>query len=139
MSDTPRRIQMSRQVPWRADNPDAVVVSRPSKWGNPIRITREKIDGRWMWRVAGSPLDRNGGPAYADLGTARHFAAQNFKWDLLNGRYGSSYPSIDQIRAELAGRDLACWCPISYHRNGTYAWGDCHADVLLEIADGYHA
>ena len=35
------------------------------------------------------------------------------------------YPSDEEIRAELAGRDLACWCKP----------GDaCHADVLLEEA-----
>jgi hypothetical protein len=27
----PKRIQMSRQRPWRADNPDAVIVARPTK------------------------------------------------------------------------------------------------------------
>ena len=32
-----------------------------------------------------------------------------------------------QIRAELRGRDLACWCPLGQ---------PCHADVLLEIANG---
>jgi hypothetical protein len=30
------------------------------------------------------------------------------------------------ILAELAGRDLVCWCPLS---------GPCHADVLLKIAN----
>lgn len=130
----PKRIQMSRQHPWRAENPDAVIVDRSTKWGNPIRVTRELIDGRWMWRVAGSPLDRNGGPAYADRETAQYFAAQNFKWDLLNGRYGDSYPSLEQIRGELTGRDLACWCRLKHLRNGEYAWGYCHADILLDIA-----
>ena len=33
---TPRRIQMSRARPWRAENPDAVIVARPTKWGNPF-------------------------------------------------------------------------------------------------------
>lgn len=33
-----KRIQMSRKHPWRADNPDAVIVDRRSKWGNPFRI-----------------------------------------------------------------------------------------------------
>ncbi len=27
---TPKRIQMSRQHPWRAENPGAVIVARPS-------------------------------------------------------------------------------------------------------------
>jgi len=30
------------------------------------------------------------------------------------------------IRAELRGKNLACWCPIGE---------PCHADVLLEIAN----
>lgn len=34
--------------------------------------------------------------------------------------------TTDDIRAELAGRDLACWCPLDQ---------PCHADVLLEIAN----
>lgn len=33
---------------------------------------------------------------------------------------------MQRVRTELAGRDLACWCaPMA-----------CHADVLLEIANG---
>lgn len=35
-------------------------------------------------------------------------------------------PDIDEIRAELRGHDLACWCPLDQ---------PCHADVLLEIAN----
>lgn len=32
----------------------------------------------------------------------------------------------ERIRAELAGKNLACWCPLDQ---------PCHADVLLEIAN----
>jgi Domain of unknown function (DUF4326) len=32
----------------------------------------------------------------------------------------------DQIRHELRGKNLACWCPLDQH---------CHADVLLELAN----
>lgn len=35
-------------------------------------------------------------------------------------------PTLAAIRAELAGHDLACWCPIGQ---------PCHADVLLELAN----
>ncbi|WP_369830188.1 DUF4326 domain-containing protein [Mycobacterium sp. E1747] len=35
-------------------------------------------------------------------------------------------PTLAQIRAELAWRDLACWCPLAQ---------PCHADVLLELAN----
>lgn len=34
--------------------------------------------------------------------------------------------AVEQIRAGLAGKNLACWCPLDE---------PCHADVLLEIAN----
>jgi hypothetical protein len=87
-----------------------------------------------MYRVHGSPTDLNDGPSYAVLETARYLAAKFFEWDLLNGRYGDSYPSVQEIQAELAGRDLACWCPLPTRRTDTRM---CHADVLLDVAAGY--
>jgi hypothetical protein len=33
----------------------------------------------------------------------------------------------EAARHELRGKDLACWCPINK---------PCHADVLLEVANG---
>jgi hypothetical protein len=109
----------------------AIYVGRPTRWGNPIRITPERSErGGVMYRVHGSPMDISGGPAYNDLDTARYFAAKFFEWDLLNDRYGDAYPSLDDIRRELAGKDLACWCLID---------GPCHADFLLEIASGAYA
>lgn len=39
---------------------------------------------------------------------------------------GPEFLTADKARAELAGRDLACWCPLHVA---------CHADVLLEIAN----
>lgn len=130
MTEPAKRIRLSRQRGWRKPE-GAVVVARPSKWGNPVRVTRVRVDGRWMWLV--HDRGRNG-PAYDDRDTACRFAARFFGWDLLNDRYGDAYPSLDRVVAELAGRDLACWCPIRLHPDGRVRWGDCHADVLLEIA-----
>ncbi|HZL06477.1 MAG TPA: hypothetical protein VFE45_13870, partial [Coriobacteriia bacterium] len=48
---TPKRVQMSRQHPWRADNPDAVIVARPSRWGNPYRVIRHTEPGCEGWAV----------------------------------------------------------------------------------------
>lgn len=62
---------------------------------------------------------------------ARHFAAWYFEADLLNGRY-PNYPSLTEIRAELAGHDLACWCPLEDEHGHRVP---CHADILLEIAN----
>lgn len=40
------------------------------------------------------------------------------------GRYTDC--TVDEIRAELRGKNLACWCPPGV---------PCHADVLLELAN----
>lgn len=45
-------------------------------------------------------------------------------WPLHGLRHRS--PSLEAIWAELAGRDLACWCRLDR---------PCHADVLLELAN----
>lgn len=34
--------------------------------------------------------------------------------------------TVDNVRADLAGRDLSCWCPLDQ---------PCHADVLLDLAN----
>ena len=130
----PERIQLRRTKGWRKPE-GAIVVSRPSKWGNPVRITTEQGRYAVMYRVHGLPMDPKGGPALCDLDSARHFAAWYFESHLLNDRY-VDYPSIDEIRAELAGHDLACWCPPrAVSRNGSLGRINCHADVLLEVAN----
>jgi hypothetical protein len=49
-------------------------------------------------------------------------AIARFRW------YLHSTPGLlDQARRELAGRDLACWCPLDEA---------CHADVLLAAVNG---
>jgi hypothetical protein len=51
----------------------------------------------------------------------------------LHRRYLRRHPElVDAARRELAGRDLACWCPLP-------AAGEpdvCHAGVLLRVAAG---
>lgn len=91
-----------KQHPWRAENPDAVIVARPSRWGNPwIILTPE----------------------------GRKLAVQRFEEMLTTdaeARTAFRYPEPEVIRVELAGKDLACWCPLDR---------PCHADVLLELAN----
>lgn len=122
----PKRIQMTRQRPWRADHPDAVIVARPSKWGNPWRVRRGEDDWEITERVPDlgeTAIEYAGGPDEARAAAVAVFAAVV--------RDGSGerpvYPTHDEIRRELAGRDLACWCPLDQ---------PCHADVLLELANG---
>lgn len=127
---TPKRVQMSRQRPWRADHPDAVIVARPTKWGNPFRPHRRSwthVGGRLVaeeWIV----LDDNGVDYPLWINSRAGAIARSvelFAWDLTTPI--ASLITVDEVRAELAGRDLACWCPLDQ---------PCHADVLLEIANG---
>jgi len=113
----PQRIQRKRTKGWRM--PDgAVYVGRPSEWGNPFRLApghRHLLqDTRF-----------DNGPEWdcAD-GEERGVAVRLFREYFMDGRL-----DVDPDRAveELFGRDLACWCPLDQ---------PCHADVLLEIANG---
>jgi hypothetical protein len=89
----PRRFQRSRRK--GAHLPaDVVVVTRPTKWGNPHPLT---------------------------LGRAE--AVRRYRADLLAGRL---QVTVDDVRRELRGRNLACYCPLDE---------PCHADVLLEVAN----
>lgn len=98
----PERIRLRRTAGWHKP-PGVVVVARPTKWGNPFRVAPDT--------------------SVPDRATA----VARFR-EFVTGDYDpAEYPGREQIRAELAGRDLACWCPLD---------GPCHADVLLEIANG---
>lgn len=111
----PERVQMSRQHPWRADHPEAVIVDRTTKWGNPFKLAPAHApgyvdvvrDGDFVARV---PKSR-----------AREHLVEHFRAHVENT------PVLRLLDVdELAGRDLACWCPLD---------GPCHADVLLELAN----
>lgn len=91
----PKRIRMTRQHPWRAANPLDIVVSRPTKWGNPHRVGTQvhcsSAGQSWTRRM--TPED------------AVSFSEVDLRNDLLAF-------SVADVRAELAGHDLACWCPL---------------------------
>ena len=100
----PRRIELSRKKGWRLA-PNTVDVSRPTKWGNP-------------WQVRKGPLRK----LTDDASPAE--AVEAFKMMLAEGITPPF--ALANIREELAGKNLACWCKI-----GT----PCHADVLLRLAN----
>lgn len=104
----PRRIQRKRTKGWRMP-PNTVYVGRPTKWGNPYRVNRIVT------------IDNSGvGIKVEDAETAKSLYYQYVWWK--GGRMRR-----EQIRKELKGKNLACWCPLDQ---------PCHADVLLEIANG---
>lgn len=141
----PERIRMHRDRPWRRDHPDAVIVDRSTKWGNPFRVYRCDCCGHW------DVIDDNGVTYHVDHAVARGDASptgiildpgptppvavqrreaiahavelfeQDLEWGMKAG----------EIRAELAGKDLACWCPLPDPGQQDY----CHARVLIDIAN----
>jgi len=117
----PARVQMSRQRPWRAEHPCAVVVARPTKWGNPFRVVDRTIYLRDQELWTGLPSH--------DAAIAH--AVRAYRWQIENHPNVIGY-DVATIRAELAGRDLACWCPLADAAGHRVP---CHADVLLAIAN----
>ena len=96
----PQRIQLKRTKGFRKPK-EAVTVTRATKWGNPYRVDE--------W--------------------GRQRAVSLFREDLyergvVEGPRGPV--TVEMIRAELKGRDLACFC--DHH-------GACHGDVLMAIAN----
>jgi len=78
-ASSPRRVQRRRSAGWRKPA-GAVLVTRPSRWGNPFVVGPERtaaaavqLYGQWML-----------GAAQADL--------------------------LAEARTELAGKTLVCWC-----------------------------
>jgi hypothetical protein len=86
-------------------------VSRPGKWGNPFTIPD-------MQEAYG--LDAVEGQARAIAMYKRWVAGEA-------GLADKAPPTREVIVAELAGKNLACWC-----KAGT----PCHADVLIGLANG---
>jgi len=105
----PKRIQRQRTKGWRMPE-GAVYVGRPTKWGNPYSVG--EINGWTGDRIA----DRAEAVSVftAELQTLKSFRPDDFDVWLID------------VRVELRGRDLACWCPLDQ---------PCHADVLLELAN----
>ena len=103
----PQRIQRKRTKGWRMPQ-GAVYVGRPTIWGNPFRIG----DGvtEWPYREFASMVD--------DTQTAVYLFE-------LMATASAGYTAL--VRGGLAGKDPVCWCPLGE---------PCHADVLLEIANG---
>jgi hypothetical protein len=86
----PERIQLRRTKGWRKPE-GAVVVARPSKWGNPWRVdpTRATTPATNEYRATADECVR----LYRD-------------WV----RWAAPF-SVADVQRELRGKDLACWCP----------------------------
>lgn len=121
----PQRIQRQRTAGWRMPA-GAVYVGRPGRWGNPFGIVRDgSFMGEPLFRIVPEPtvaaIDRFYGGGLTRPQAAHQAVRLYRRW--ITG----SVVRITDLVPLLAGRDLACWCPLSL---------PCHADVLLELANG---
>lgn len=105
----PQRVQLRRTKGWRKPE-GAVVVARPSKWGNPFEV---------------GELVPAGDPPELQRRATRSDVVEMFG-DYAAGLLIAKPRWTDADLAELRGKDLACWCPEGQ---------PCHADVLIELAN----
>jgi hypothetical protein len=133
---TPRRIRLRRSKGWRladaSNNPNGVVnVTRPGKWGNPFAPMLET--GTGIWRITCRVPAAKGVPSATLLLADQEYPTKDFALEAAVRLYRLRWENhandfdapIHELLAELAGKDLACWC----------GDGPCHADVLLDLAN----
>lgn len=121
--DVAKRVQRKRAKGWKAPE-GAVYVGRGTRWGNPWRVTagNDSVGGRCIVGNLESNLPFT---AHYDRFAASQRAVAIYRDHLERG--DAQMPTVAEVRAELAGKDLMCWCPPGL---------PCHVDVLLEIANG---
>lgn len=138
---TPVRLQLSRRkgfalqhLSQATNGLPAVRVTRPGPWGNPFvahdwrasmravylgcrgdRAGRQEsaVKIYRLWLAGGKLINRDRRNAWAK--------------EVMTVKVDRAPPTTPQIRKALRGKNLACWC-----EQGE----PCHADVLLEIANG---
>ena len=125
--ERPRRIQRQRKKGWRMPE-GAIYVGRPSRWGNPftpILMAESGVHRIAHWLPRGRQIVLSGhehlslNAAMADA--VRMYRARIENW--IDDEYdGDAYDAMSELR----GHDLACWCRLDE---------ECHADVLLELAN----
>lgn len=103
-TDMPVRIQLKRRKGWRMPE-NTVKVDRSTRWGNPFKVG-----------MVGVP----------DNKTAVALFKRALQRDDLPDDHQRFVFSPERLRADLGGKNLACWCKPDE---------PCHADVLLELAN----
>lgn len=104
----PCRIQRKRTKGWRIPE-STVCIGRGNEFGNPFAVRPDQEPGKRL------------NQSYIAVQTVED-AVECYR--LMCAERGEEW--LAHIRAELRGKNLACWCPLDQ---------PCHADVLLEIAN----
>lgn len=111
----------------------AVYVGRGTRWGNPFKVVPtaggrfQVIDTGDRCRSLREEPMTTGEAHYARVMATRLFELHTTPL----GLYAYGPEDLADMRRELAGRDLACWCPLPEPGETDF----CHAAVLLGIAN----
>ena len=103
------RIQRRRAKGWKLPE-GAVCVDRSTKYGNPFVVGRDGTAEECVFNY------RALAQGYICISSSVTVEAQR-----------RAHAALVAAKRELRGKDLACWCRLDR---------PCHADVLLEIANG---
>ena len=150
----PERIQLKRVRGWRLP-PDTAVVARPTKWGNPFRcnhytglarVPAAVGEGDWEYegRISspGTRHDYHHADGHVTVCHVRYMTMAEIVETYRRALTGDYSPAmrmssarflrvtVDDVHRELAGKNLACWCPLPVPGQPDL----CHAAVLLEVA-----
>jgi hypothetical protein len=114
---------------------NTVSVARPTFWGNPHIVVRDELrwDGETVdeadepvlsgpWLCAWQPK-RLAGFWFTTRAEAVAKAVELYRWKMTEL---GTWSNAKRRLPELAGKNLACWCPLDQ---------PCHADVLLDLAN----
>lgn len=104
----PARVQLSRRKGWTKPE-NTVVVSRPTKWGNPFRV---------------GPRTTRDEAVFAHKALMHGYLCVTSDPSMSEQEEYAKYVKRNSWR--LRGKNLACWCRLDQ---------DCHADILLKIAN----
>ena len=128
----PKRIQRKRTKGWRMP-PGTIYVGRPTKWGNPFKLMRDNLihcDATHRRKILHPwVIFDNDNMWLGDTGLQEVIRLyRQWVWGYLsdNNIVIPTRLTGNEIKKQLCGKDLACWCPLDK---------PCHADVLIEIAN----
>jgi hypothetical protein len=154
----PEGLQLSRAKGFRL-RPGVVVVSRPSRYGNPFGYRKDTGlcrypaalgDGDWEYegRISADGMrhDYFHGDGRVTVCHVRYMTrmelAECYRRLLVRDLPPSMRAAlgnwrlpvtVEDVRRDLAGRDLACWCPLPAEGQPDA----CHRSVLLAVANGW--
>ena len=118
----PKRLQRRRVKGWRKPD-NCVIVTRPSRWGNPFKVGEKIRDDSPLWPYIAATVPGGAHGLVSLTLTTREQAVD------LYSSWVIEQPHLMLSLGELAGKDLACFCPLPAEGEPDH----CHAAFLIEL------